>query len=107
MWIPKTLLDAINSGESVSVDQDRAGRYKCPNCGVGRPAAAIVDVRHLPIEEEFCCDCCWTTWEREERSIDGGPVTRTEWRERWAKALNAPPEVVEKISSASRRRAGL
>lgn len=105
MWRPKSLLEAIENGEQVSIETDKNGRYKCPNCGSRRPAAAIVDVRELPIVEGWACDSCWSGWLREGRDIDGnGPVAdRIKWREQWAKAHKAPDEVVEKIRSSRRQ----
>lgn len=104
MWRPKTFFDAQAAEEPVSLEVDRLGRVRCPNCGTCRHAAAIVDVRHLPIPEEWACDGCWTQWERTGRVVDGGPgfVSSNrkgrgfEWRKRWAVAHSAPPEVTRK-----------
>lgn len=98
-WRPDTLLEVLAAGEEIALATDRHGRYACPNCGVHRHAAVIVDVRALPIPEEWACDACWTMWQRQLRDVDGlGPVTdRRAWTIRWATALNAPLAVIEKL----------
>ena len=104
MWRPKTVLE-IRETEQVLLKQDKQGRYECPNCGVLRHAAVIVDVRDLPIPEDWACDACWTKWERTGRIVDGGGSIngRFDWRRRWVIAHGAPMEIVEKFQSLARR----
>lgn len=102
MWRPDTLLEALEADDPVTVELAPDGhRYRCPNCGLFRPAVAIVDVRGLPIAEDWACDACWTHWERTGRVIDGGlPMLRTdrfEWRRRWVVAHAAPAAIVQKF----------
>ena len=98
MWRPDSLLEAID--ETVSFPKDSGGRNQCPNCKVFRVAACILDVRQLPMPEDWACDVCWTHWERTGRVVDGGAKidtdARFDWRLRWAIAHNAPQEIIDK-----------
>ncbi len=98
MWRPNTVREAID--EAVNFGRDKHGRYQCPNCRVFRVAECIVDVRHLPITEDWACDVCWTHWQRTQRVVDGGGAIsgRFDWRRRWVIAHGAPPEIVEKFT---------
>ncbi len=101
MWRPATLQEALEAREGLDLEETGDGRYRCPNCRTARQACAIVDVRALPIPEEWACDCCWTDWERHGRPVDGreAPADRRAWRARWAAALGAPAEVRAKIEA--------
>lgn len=103
MWRPDSLKESLTEGASFV--RDRHGRYQCPNCRAFRTAAVIIDVRHLPIPEDWACDVCWTKWERTGRIVDGrGSINgRFDWRRRWVIAHGAPREIVEKFQSLARR----
>ena len=99
MWRPDSLQESLQDGESFV--RDRHGRYQCPNCSAFRSAAIIIDVRALPIPEDWACDVCWTHWERTGRIVDGGDAIaagRFEWRRRWVLAHGAPNSIIEKFS---------
>lgn len=101
MWRPKTLLEAIEAKEDHGIKPDGRGRYICPNCRVIRGAAIIVDVRALPIAEDWACDVCWTHWERHGRVVDDGDKIdgRFDWRLRWVVAHNAPADIIQKFET--------
>ena len=102
-WRPKSLLESIVEG--ADFPRDRHGRYQCPSCKAFRHVGVIIDVRHLPISEDFACDVCWTQWQRTDRIVDGGgPINgRFDWRLRWVIAHRAPTEIVEKFQSLAQR----
>ena len=99
MWRPDSLKESLTEGASFV--QDRHGRYQCPNCRVFRNPAVIIDVRHLPIPEDWACDACWSHWERTGRVIDGRDAIsehdKFDWRRRWLIAHNAPTEIRDKF----------
>ena len=97
MWRPNSLREAIS--EAVNFPLDKSGRYQCPNCKAFRVSDCIVDVRNLPIPEDWACDVCWTKWERTARVVDGGlPINgRFDWRRRWVIAHSAPAEIAQKF----------
>lgn len=117
MWRPKTLFEVIKAGEEITLKQAKDGRYICPNCRVHRHPGVFVDVRHLPITEDWACDACWTLWMRQQRVIDGGLPLSTfdfmgdhpnvlllkqlakemEWKRRWVISHNAPLEIIAKF----------
>lgn len=105
MWRPNSLAEAIESGYDVSDWETRQRarlQYRC-GCGLFAQPERIIDVRHLPIDEDWACDGCWTDWQRTGRAIDDGPNSpkdRREWRLRWVKALGAPVEVRDKVANA-------
>jgi len=97
MWRPDSLQESL--AEGASFVRDRHDRYQCPNCRSFRAAAIIIDVRALPIPEDWACDVCWTHWERTDRVIDGGgAITKDfEWRRRWVTVHGAPANIVNKF----------
>lgn len=108
-WRPATLLESPDDVHTF--ESDRHGqRYRCPNCGVFRPRGVIVDVRALPIPEDWACDCCWSAWERAGRIVDSGPpivVTKRrahamEWRRRWVIAHGALADVARKFDAGGK-----
>lgn len=95
-------------------------------CGCGRRVWpwVLVDCRHLPIEEDWACDGCWTDWQRTRKCVDGGnPIipdpdshdftkrdenirTRREWDRRWLKAHGASPEDLNTFDNANHNARG-
>lgn len=117
-WHPKTLGDALASGEVVETVRDpetnevlvagwphkdhktRGRIYGCSVCDQFRKPGLLVDIRHLPITGEFVCDNCWTDWERRAIPVDGNPsapVDRKQWKRRWLLAHSAPQWVIDKV----------
>jgi len=98
MWRPNSLREDMSQG--AGFPKDNGGRVQCPNCRSYRVPDCIVDVRSLPIPEEWACDVCWTHWERTERVVDGGEkiAGRFDWRLRWVEAHGAPQSIVDKFT---------
>lgn len=95
MWRPDSLRESMS--ESSDFPRDRHGRVQCPNCKTFRIPDIIIDVRKLPIPEDWACDACWTHWQRTNRVIDGGPKIAGDWSLRWVIAHGAPPDIVRKF----------
>lgn len=103
----RSLEDALNEGDfahglqQVSRRGWPAARYRCP-CGAVVEPGRLVDCRSLPsVGQPWACDGCISTWQREGRSVDGGPPPRDskEWRIRWAQLHGAPQAVIDKLNA--------
>ena len=101
----KTLADFLQTDSSPLPEKQKKGYiapvYQCPSCNVYKFAALIIDVRALPIAEDWACDACVSSWKRAGRIIDGQstkPEDRRDWMFRWAMAHGAPIAELQKLS---------
>lgn len=99
MWRPNTLAEALAAGYQATLRTRQRARlqYRCP-CGSYRVPDLLVDTRGLDVGQDWACDGCWSTWERQGLSVDGEarPADRIAWKERWLRAHGAPAAVVAK-----------
>lgn len=106
----KTLSDFLQTDPSPLPEKQKKGYlaplYQCPTCGVYKYSTQIIDVRTLPITEDWACTGCVSGWKRAGRAIDGQakkPEDRRDWMLRWAMAHGAPVADLQKLSLMSRQ----